>query len=114
VLSPVTKQPQQKPTLPGRLDKATTDVIEATISYRAALERVLAIHERELARRMELVSLRQDLFKRGVMNRQEFEEGQLALDEAQRNAADTRRSIAEADRMLTEARDLAAAKEEAR
>jgi hypothetical protein len=98
---------QQKPTLPGRLDTATTDDIESTISYRAALERVLAIHERELARRTELAELRQDLFKRGVLNQQEFNEGQQAQAEARRNVEDTRRAIAEADRMLTEAREAA-------
>jgi hypothetical protein len=38
-------------------------VITATLNYRAALERVLAIYEREPARRAELAELRQDLFE---------------------------------------------------
>jgi hypothetical protein len=89
---------------PSRLDQATLDVIAATISYRTALERVLAIHERELARRVELVALRQDLFNRGVLQRRELEEGQQAQATAKRNVEDTRRAIADADRMLAEAR----------
>lgn len=89
---------------PTRLEKATSDVIASTVSYRAALERVLAIHERELARRTELAELRQDLYERGVLSKREFEEGQQAQNEARRNVEDTRRAMAEADRMLGEAR----------
>jgi hypothetical protein len=89
---------------PTKLEKATSDVIAATVSYRAALERVLAIHERELARRTELAELRQDLYERGVLSKREFEEGQQAQNEARRNVEDTRRAMAEADRMLGEAR----------
>ena len=89
---------------PTKLEKATSDVIAATVSYRAALERVLAIHERELARRTELAELRQDLYERGVLSKREFEEGQQAQNEARRNVEDTRRAMADADRMLGEAR----------
>jgi len=88
----------------GRLEKAAADVETATAKYRDALERVLAIYERELARRNELTELRQDLLERGVLSRREFEEGQRALAEAQKNVDDTRLAIAEADRMTTEAR----------
>jgi hypothetical protein len=89
---------------PSKLEKAATDVVTLTISYRTALERVLAIHERELARRVELAALRQDLYDRGVLSQREFDDGQRAQAEAKRNVEDTRRAIADADRMLTEAR----------
>ena len=88
----------------ARLEKAASDVIAATQSYRAALEKVLAIHERELARRNELTELRQDLYERGVLSRREFEEGQRAQQDAQKNVDDTRRAMSDADRMLSEAR----------
>ena len=86
------------------LTKAAADVATATASYRSALERVLAFYERELARRSELAELRQDLFESGVLSRREFEEGQRALADARRNVDDTREAIAEADRILMEAR----------
>jgi hypothetical protein len=89
---------------PSKLEKAVTDVIAATISYRTALERVLAVHEQELARRVELAALRRDLFNQGVLSQREFDDGQRAQAEAKRNVEDTRRAIADADRMLTEAR----------
>jgi len=87
-----------------RLEKTAADVIAATQSYRAALEKVLAIHERELARRNELAELRQDLYERGVLSRREFEEGQRAQLEAQKSVEDTRRAMSDADRMMSEAR----------
>ena len=87
-----------------KLQKAASDVAAATANYRAALERVLDLYERDLARRNEMTELRQDLFERGLLSRREFEEGQLALADAQRKVDDTRQAIAEADRILTEAR----------
>ncbi len=88
----------------ARLQKAASDVAAATANYRAALERVLDLYERELARRNEMTDLRQDLFERGILSRREFEDGQRALADAQKKVDDTRQAIAEADRMLTEAR----------
>jgi len=97
----------------NRLMKAAADVATATATYRSALERVLAFYERELARRNELTELRQDLLERGVLSRREFEEGQRALAEAQRNVDDTRQAIAEADRILMEARIVEALAQQA-
>jgi hypothetical protein len=89
---------------PNRLEKTASDVITATLSYRAALERVLAIYERDLARRAELAELRQDLFEREVLSKREFEAAQRAQAEAQKSVEETRTAIVEADRMLSEAR----------
>jgi hypothetical protein len=89
---------------PTRLEKTASDVIAATLNYRAALERVLAIYERDLARRAELAELRQDLFEREVLSRREFEDGRQAQAEAQKSVDETRAAITGADRMLTEAR----------
>jgi hypothetical protein len=89
---------------PNRLEKAASDVIAATLNYRSALERLLGVYERELARRAELAELRQDLFEREVLSRREFEEGVKAQAEARKNVEDTRLALSEADRMLNEAR----------
>jgi len=88
----------------NRLEKTASDVIAATLSYRAALERVLAIYERDLARRAELAELRQDLFEREVISKREFEDAQRAQAEARKGVDETRAAMADADRMLTEAR----------
>lgn len=87
----------------NRLEKTAADVITATVNYRAALERVLALYDRDLARRAEQSELRQDLYERGVLSNREFEDGQKALAEARRNVEDTRQAIVETDRMMLEA-----------
>jgi len=79
-------------------------VIAAIQNYRTALERVLVIYKRDLARLAELAELRQDLFEREVLSRREFEESLNAQAEAKKNVDETRAALAEADRMLSEAR----------
>jgi hypothetical protein len=83
-------------------------IAESTASYRASLERVLAIHEREVVRRKELSEMRQDLYNRGVLSEGEFKDGQRALIDAQKNVDDTRQAIAKADQMKTETAKAAA------
>ena len=112
IIQPTPAHPQAAaaPVVPGprkpanRLEKAAADVIAATAAYRATLERVLAIHERELARRSELAELRQDLFERGVLSKKEFDDGLQAQNDARKNVEETRRAMADTDRMLAEAR----------
>ncbi len=105
-----TPQPSPKVSEPApprpasRLERLAANVAEAMAKYRAALDPVLAIYERELARQTELAEIRQDLYERSVLSRRELEEGQRALAAAQKNVDDTRRAMADADRMLTEAR----------
>jgi len=89
---------------PNALEKAASNVIAATLSYQAALERLLGVYERDLARRQELAELRRDLFEREVLSKREFEEGERAQAEARKNVEETRAALIEADRMLIEAR----------
>jgi hypothetical protein len=91
-----------------RLEKSAADVAAATKNYRAALERVLGIYERELARRAEQVELRRDLYERGVLKKQEFDEGLRAHADARKNVEDTRRAIEDTDRLLRETEEAEA------
>lgn len=104
LLYPFIEIPRSWAQPPNTLEKAASDVIAATLNYRVALERVLAIYEGDLARRAELAELRQDLFERGVLSKREFADAQQAHAESQRNVDDTRAAIIGAERMLTEAR----------
>jgi hypothetical protein len=89
---------------PGKLERAASDVTAAALNYRTALERLLAVYERDLVRRSDLAELRQDLFERGVLSRREYEEGLAAQALARRNVQETREALADTDRVLTEAR----------
>ena len=88
----------------SRLEKLAADSAQALEKYRAALEPVLEIYERELVRQTELAQISQDLFERGALSADELQQSRRAFAAAQKNVADTRRDRAEADRMLTEAR----------
>lgn len=88
----------------NRLEKLAADTAQALEKYRATLEPVLEIYERELGRQTELAQISQDLFERGALSADELQQSRRALAAAQKNVADTRRDRAEADRMLTEAR----------
>jgi hypothetical protein len=93
------------PTRPAnRLERLAANAAEALAKYRATLEPVLAIYEREVTRQTELAELRQDLYERGALSAQDLELGRRALAAAQKNVDDTRRAMAEADRMMSEAR----------
>ena len=76
--------------------------------YRASLERLLAIHERALARAVEGQRPRRDLYDRGIISRREFEEGERAVARAQGQVDDARRAIAAADHATAEAATLEA------
>jgi hypothetical protein len=99
--SPGTPAPA-RPT--NRLEKLAANSAAAIAKYRATLEPVLEIYERELARQTELDQYRQDLYERDALSASDLERGRRALAAAQKNVADTRRSMVEADRMATEAR----------
>ena len=72
--------------------------------YRATLGPVLASYERELDRQKELAAARQDLFERGALSEGEVRAGKRAVATAQKDVDDTRQALAEADRMMGEAR----------
>ncbi|HEV8457060.1 MAG TPA: hypothetical protein VGR44_02075 [Methylomirabilota bacterium] len=102
---PSARESEPAPPRPAnRLERLAANAAEAMAKYRATLEPVLAIYERELTRHTELAELRQDLYERGALSAHDLEQGRRALAAAQQNVDDTRRAMAEADRMLTEAR----------
>jgi hypothetical protein len=78
--------------------KAKEDIAK----YRATLEPVLAMFERELARQTELANERQKLFERGALSESELRAGQRALAAAQKDVDNTRRDIKAADQMKAE------------
>jgi hypothetical protein len=88
----------------NRLEKLADDSAKAIAQYRATLDPVLEIYERELARQTGLAQIRQDLFERGALSASDLEDGRRALASAQKDVDDTRRFMADADRMATEVR----------
>lgn len=114
VLAMVSASPAQSPkaTAPpavaksgdGQLDRLAAKARKDIATYRAKLEPVLAMYERELERQKELTAARQDLFERGALAESEVRAGKRTLAAAQKDVDDTRRDMAAADRMMGEAR----------
>src|SRR5499433_1444264 len=88
----------------ARLEQLAANARRDLARYRATLGPVLAAQERELDRQKELAEARQDLFERGAMSESEVRTGKRAVTAAQKDVDDTRQAMAEADRMMGEAR----------
>ena len=88
----------------ARLEQLAANARRDLVKYRATLGPVLAAQERELDRQKELAAARQDLFERGAMSESEVRAGKRAVAAAQKDVDDTRQAMAEADRMMGEAR----------
>lgn len=114
VLATISGAPAQSPkaAAPPPVTRPSDDQLERLAAqarrdiatYRAKLEPVLAIYERELERQKELTAARQDLYERGALSESELRAGKRTLAAAQKDVDDTRRAMAEADRMTGEAR----------
>ena len=92
-------------------NKSLAIALQAMRQYRATLEPVLAIYERELTRQTELAELRQNLYERGALSAHDLEQGRRALAAAQQNVDDTRRALAEAERLIREGEEASRANE---
>jgi hypothetical protein len=85
------------------LARSRDEVVRVAADYRASLERLLALQEREQARAAEAAVRRRALADQGLIARRDLEEAQRASAEASRTVAETRARMAEADAMVAEA-----------
>ena len=107
--------PSGAPSEPARpsskLDKAAASSAQAMAKYRASLEPVQAMYERELARQTELAEIRQELYERGTLSASDVQQGRRALVKAQKDVDDIRRQRVEVDRMMVEMRMIEVGKQ---
>jgi len=95
----------------SKLDKAAASSAQAMAKYRASLEPVEAMYERELARQTELAEIRQELYERGTLSASDVQQGRRALVKAQKDVDDIRRQRVEVDRMMVEMRMIEVGKQ---
>jgi hypothetical protein len=95
----------------SKLDKAAASSAQAMAKYRASLEPVEAMYERELARQTELAEIRQELYEQGTLSASDVQQGRRALVKAQKDVADIRRQRVEVDRMMVEMRMIEVGKQ---
>jgi hypothetical protein len=71
--------------------------------YRATLQRLLPLQERELAATIKRREERRHLLASDIISRKEFEESEAAVERVKEKVEETRRAMVEADRALAEA-----------
>lgn len=89
--------------VPASSRERVAEVVAALMDYRASLEALLPLQERDLARVTELREQRQGLLERGVISRKEAEETEAAVATAQRKVEDTRQAIVGVEHAMAEA-----------
>ena len=85
------------------LGKRAAEVVAALAEYRTKLEALLPLHERDLARAIELREQRREFLERRVISKKEFEATEAAVAKAQQKVEDTKRALSEADHAMAEA-----------
>jgi hypothetical protein len=79
------------------------EVVAALKEYRASLETLLPLQERELVGAIRLREQRREFLERGIISRKDFEETETAATRAEEKLEETRRAIVAADHALAEA-----------
>lgn len=92
---------------PDRPERANRELAEAAREYRASLEHLQPFRDEAVARAREQLEARRQQLEAGLVARRDVEEAERALAVAEAAAAQTRKELAHADLVITEA--LAAA-----
>jgi hypothetical protein len=79
------------------------EVVAVLKEYRATLDRLLPLEERELAWAIKRRDERRHLLQEGIISRKEFEETEAAVERASGKIWETRRAMLDADHALAEA-----------
>jgi hypothetical protein len=90
------------PALNDRVAVAKSEVAKAAADYKASLEKLLAIQEVDLKSAAETLERRKAL-PEGIIAKRELDESARLVSQAEARVADTRRQIADADYLITEA-----------
>jgi hypothetical protein len=91
------------PPAPVSAREHAAEIVAALMEYRASLETLLPLRERELAGANKLRAERREFLERGIISRKEFEETEAAVARAEEKLEETRRAIAAADQAMAEA-----------
>jgi hypothetical protein len=86
-----------------RLERLAAEVVRTTREYRASLERMLVIYQRDVESFTDLVEVRRDLHQREIVSKREVEIAERLLAEVQAKVTETERWIQDADKIIGEA-----------
>src|SRR6185295_17908519 len=95
---------QSEPSLSEKLSKANAEVVATSIDYKAALEKVLELQERDVKALAETLEKRKALLAESIIAKKEVDEAEQALMAAQAKVSGTKKQIADADNLIAEAK----------
>ncbi len=93
-------QKKPTPTQVNELAKLRDDYIKTTNEYKASLEKLIAIYEKNVKKAEEKLDQSKKLLDEGLISRVEVEKYELAVDEAQEKLDGARRQFTEADAQI--------------
>jgi hypothetical protein len=88
---------------PVSATERAAEIVTALKVYRASLDTLMSLRERELAGAIKLRERRREFFERGIISRKEFGETEVAAARAEEKLEETRRAIAAAEQAMAEA-----------
>ena len=97
------RAPEPQKEVTDRVVKAKEEVVAAAQKYKESLEKLLAYQESDVKSAAEVVDKRKAMLEQQIVSRREVEESERALSAAQAKVSETRRQMAEADSLITEA-----------
>ena len=94
------KKPTPAPAPVNELAKLRDDYIKTTNEYKASLEKLIAIYEKNVKKAKEKLDQSKKLLDEGLISRVEVEKYELAVDEAQEKLDGARHQLKEADAQI--------------
>jgi hypothetical protein len=92
----------QDKSLEDKIAASRAELIRAANDYKASVEKLIALLEKDVAAARETVERRKKLFEENIISRRELEESQRQLAEAENKVLDEKRKIEEADGVIAE------------
>lgn len=93
-----------EPTLAEKLAKANAEVVAATNDYKAKLDKVRELQEKDVVALIAMLEKRKALLAESIISKKEVDESEQALAVAQTRLSDTRKLMADADTVIAEAK----------
>ena len=95
------KRPAAKPKV-SEVDRLRDEFINATKDYKASLEKLLEIYERNVKKSEEQLAQAKDLFSQGLISKTQLAETENALTVAKSKVSETQRQMGAADTQIAE------------
>ncbi len=96
------KTKAQDKLLEAKLAESRAEVIRAANDYKASVEKLIELLEKDVAAARDTVERRKKLFEENIIQKRELEDSQRKLAEAEDKVLDEKKKIAEADSVIAE------------